>query len=130
MSETPRTDLQVEIARAQGHDGYVNAAFARVVEGELLDARGALEAQRKNYIDLCEAVTGDDGTIAGTIDPFALAKRLRAENAKLRTALDDIHIWAHCIAKAGPLHTPTLEAVWPAFNRIAVMATAGLQRIK
>lgn len=37
MSDTPRTDLQIQVARTQGHDGYVHASFARVLEMEIAD---------------------------------------------------------------------------------------------
>ncbi len=54
--------------------------------------------------------------------------RIGALNTTLRAALDDIHLTAHCLAKAGPLVTPTLDVAWSHFNRIAAKATAALAR--
>ncbi len=51
---------------------------------------------------------------------------IERENAKLREALSEIHVAAHCISKAGPLNTPTLADAWSQFDRLAVMATAAL----
>lgn len=51
-----------------------------------------------------------------------------AELARLREALHDIHVTAHCISKAGPLTTPTLQDAWGKFDRIAVKATGALTR--
>ena len=42
MSDTPRTDLQVQVAQRQRHDGYVHASFARVLEGENADLKAAI----------------------------------------------------------------------------------------
>jgi regulator of replication initiation timing len=54
--------------------------------------------------------------------------RLRAENAKLREALKEISTTAHCIAKAGPLNTPTLQDAWGKFMAIDAMATKALSK--
>ncbi len=54
--------------------------------------------------------------------------RIGALNTTLRAALDDIHLTAHCLAKAGPLVTPTLDEAWSHFNRIAAKATNALHQ--
>ncbi len=51
---------------------------------------------------------------------------LERENTRLRAALEDISTIAHCLAKAGPLNTPTLQAAWGQFMRIDSMVTAAL----
>ncbi len=43
-----------------------------------------------------------------------------------REELNSIHTTAHCISKAGPLNTPTLQDAWRKFDLIAVMATNAL----
>ena len=48
------------------------------------------------------------------------------EIAKLREALKEISTTAHCIAKAGPLNTPTLQDAWWKFMHIDAMATKAL----
>lgn len=45
-------------------------------------------------------------------------------------ALDDIHISAHCIAKAGPFGTPTLDKAWPQFMELAVKATNAIYQAR
>lgn len=51
--------------------------------------------------------------------------RERIKNRILQRTLSAIHDVAHCAAKAGPLHTPTLSDAWPKFNRLATMAVHG-----
>ncbi len=55
-------------------------------------------------------------------------EKLERENAKLREALEEIATTAHCIAKAGPLTTPTLQDAWGKFMRIDTMATKALSK--
>lgn len=52
--------------------------------------------------------------------------RLRAEDAELRRALEEIATDAHCIAKAGPLSVPTLDVAWNRFTAISGRATSAL----
>jgi hypothetical protein len=47
---------------------------------------------------------------------------------QLRETLEEIGTHAHCLAKAGPLNTPTLAAAWSHFMQLSVMATAALHR--
>ena len=49
--------------------------------------------------------------------------RLEAENATMRAGLEEIRTSAHCLAKAGPLTTPTLDDAWGHFMHLS--ATAG-----
>lgn len=49
---TPRTALQIMVARSQGHDGYVHAAFATVLEGELTDLHAELASLKQSILDL------------------------------------------------------------------------------
>ena len=52
------------------------------------------------------------------------------ENAALKEALRDIATTAHCIAKAGPLTTPTLQDAWGKFMKIDSMASNALAKNK
>lgn len=46
-----------------------------------------------------------------------------------RKTLDDIHLQAHCIAKAGPLNTPTLQDAWGKFMEISAKAGGAAHKI-
>lgn len=62
-----------------------------------------------------------------------LARSLGAAEAQinqLRAALSDIGTTAHCLAKAGPLTTPTLDAAWSHFMAISAKATGALGGVK
>jgi len=54
--------------------------------------------------------------------------KIETENAALRKALEDIATTAHCIAKAGPLTTPTLQDAWGKFIKIDSMASNALSK--
>jgi hypothetical protein len=54
--------------------------------------------------------------------------KIETENAALRKALEDIATTAHCIAKAGPLTTPTLQDAWGKFMKIDSMASNALSK--
>ena len=56
----------------------------------------------------------------------ARVKELEAKNARLRAALEDVSLLAHCISKAGPLNTPDLETAWRKFDLISVKAAEAL----
>jgi hypothetical protein len=49
------------------------------------------------------------------------------ETAELREALSEISAYAHCLAKAGPLNTPTLDDAWMHFTQLSVAAAAALR---
>lgn len=51
---------------------------------------------------------------------------MREQNARLRAALEDVSLLAHCISKAGPLNTPDLETAWRKFDLISVKAAEAL----
>lgn len=55
---------------------------------------------------------------------------LEGEIARLKQTLSDIHTFAHCTAKAGPLNTPDLQDAWSKFMQISAMATNGLAGTK
>jgi hypothetical protein len=74
--------------------------------------RETLSDEAKNYFDIAQV---------------RLPELLR-ENAKLREALKEISTTAHCIAKAGPLNTPTLQDAWGKFMAIDAMATKALSK--
>ena len=74
--------------------------------------RETLSDEAKNYFDMAQV---------------RLPELLR-ENAKLREALKEISTTAHCIAKAGPLHTPTLQDAWGKFMQIDTMAKKALSK--
>jgi hypothetical protein len=70
-------------------------------------------------------VGAEDWAINQVIDKVI---ELENENAKLREALKEISTTAHCIAKAGPLNTPTLQDAWGKFMAIDAMATKALSK--
>jgi len=74
--------------------------------------RETLSDEAKNYFDMAQ---------------IRLPELLR-ENEKLREALKEISTEAHCIAKAGPLNTPTLHDAWGKFMAIDAMATKALSK--
>lgn len=53
-----------------------------------------------------------------------------AKIARLKTTLEDISTTAHCIALAGPRHTPTLEDAWAKFLLIDVKASRALAEVR
>lgn len=57
-------------------------------------------------------------------------EKLQKENDELKEVLRDIATTAHCIAKAGPLNTPTLQDAWGKFMKIDSMASNALSRNK
>ncbi len=72
-----------------------------------------------------EQIYGDRYGANGNVERVRfLAEKI----TRLRAALEDIRTTAHCIAKAGPLHTPTLQDAWAKFNQISVAATVALSR--
>ncbi len=79
--------------------------------------------KQQHYNDLL--VGAEDWAINQVIDKVI---ELENENAKLREALKEISTTAHCIAKAGPLNTPTLQDAWGKFMAIDAMATKALSK--
>lgn len=62
-------------------------------------------------------------------DPVEIGKIIDAAIEALEryeSSLQEIHTFAHCAAKAGPLNTPTLEEAWNKFMQISAIATKGL----
>ena len=95
------------------HSGAVYADFARTLEHELAEAK--------------------EKQVAASQNADANLERIMQLRAALRIAceaLDNIHITAHCIAKAGPLNTPTLQDAWGKFMDLEVMAVKGLSAIR
>jgi hypothetical protein len=82
------------------------------------------EIKIKNQAERIRYLEGATNHATGT----PLSKAL-AELAKAREALDEIRTLAHCISKAGPLHTPTLDDAWAEFDRISVNASRALHAI-
>jgi hypothetical protein len=58
---------------------------------------------------------------------LAEVKRQEVEIERLRDALRDVATTAHCISKAGPLHTKTLAEAWNKFDHISVKATGAIK---
>jgi hypothetical protein len=81
------------------------------------------EMKQQHYNDLL--VGAEDWAINQVIDKVI---ELENENSKLREALKEISTTAHCIAKAGPLNTPTLQDAWGKFMAIDAMATKALSK--
>ena len=76
-------------------------------------------------------IVGDLGQVTETICKRisrvdAKVAELEAQNARLRAALEDVSLLAHCISKAGPLNTPDLETAWRKFDLISVKAAEAL----
>ncbi len=63
---------------------------------------------------------------SGRVVDLKVAQQLETELAAARAALSDIHTTAHCLAKAGPLHTPDLKTAWSHFLHLSAKATLAL----
>jgi len=81
------------------------------------------EMTQQHYNDLLAGA--EDWAIHQVIDRVL---EMENENAKLREALKEISTEAHCISKAGPLNTPTLQDAWGKFMHIDAMATKALSK--
>ena len=81
------------------------------------------EMTQQHYNDLLAGA--EDWAIHQVIDRVL---EMENENAKLREALKEISTEAHCISKAGPLNTPTLQDAWVKFMRMDAMATKALSK--
>ena len=73
-------------------------------------------------------MSGSSDHIIDQMEALHAQNTLHEQNALLRAALEDIHLTAHCIAKAGPLNTPTLDIAWGKFMEIGAKATNALYR--
>ncbi len=121
MTDTPHTQkVQVVNLGKPWHHAY-KELYSHACEQEKEIAklreekqwlRETLSDEAKNYFDIAQV---------------RLPELLR-ENAKLREALKEISTTAHCIAKAGPLNTPTLQDAWGKFMAIDAMATKALSK--
>ncbi len=121
MTDTPHTQkVQVVNLGKPWHHAY-KELYSHACEQEKEIAklreekqwlRETLSDEAKNYFDIAQV---------------RLPELLR-ENAKLREALKEISTTAHCIAKAGPLNTPTLQDAWGKFMHIDAMATKALSK--
>ena len=124
------SDLDAAIER----DGYKLPASAKVLEARVKELE-ALEPKRAQFdSDHCmhvlvphdkyeqmeRAETRLRELQAGDYE------KLEAQNARLRAALEDVSLLAHCISKAGPLNTPDLETAWRKFDLISVKAAEAL----
>lgn len=63
---------------------------------------------------------------SGIVVDLEVVQQLERELAAARAALEDIRTSAHCLAKAGPLLTPTHDDAWGQFMKLEVKAVAGL----
>ena len=55
---------------------------------------------------------------------------LKEKLDEVRGVISNIHDEAHCIEKAGPISTPTLDIAWGKFGHLALKATQALQLLK
>jgi hypothetical protein len=70
---------------------------------------------------------GPGHSTCGLADELTVrAEKAEAEVERLREALSEIRTSAHCIAKAGPLNTPTLQDAWSKFMMISAAASGAL----
>jgi hypothetical protein len=115
---------------AQTGSGEVDmneALRVKTIDGKytvILENDGKLRAER--YNQPWRECVGDGLILALAQDIEIWSERAKATQEKLDealAALHDIHITAHCIAKAGPANTPTLQDAWAKFMKIAAMAT-------
>lgn len=99
MSEKydPVTALREEVERFKATNTFTPMLVtgfyiqAGVVLNKLAELQKAFEIQRKNYLDLCNAVIGESGTFVGSPNPFELAKSNREEVVELRKQLKALH---------------------------------------
>jgi len=124
--DTPRTDAMTASHIKVGgfgmtvHSGAVYADFARTLERELTEVKvhfKQADEERHQQSSIIEELAQERAQLRATI-------RIACET------LDSIHITAHCIAKAGPLNTPTLQDAWVKFMDLEGMAVKGLSAIR
>ncbi len=123
--------------RLEDYDDLQDQLFAARQEAETLAKRiKELEETELEYSAFCAQFRRKNKTlICHPSEATKTINTFRAELAALRNAateaggvLQDIHLLAHCIAKAGPLNTPTLEVAWSKFELLAVKAVEGISR--
>lgn len=134
--EAPRRDAYV---RAAGLDPEEWIIMPRVEWGKhmgtsvsLLVERNRLRAQLPDGMEHCTIQFKEcpEGHGWLTATNWVQHGCPTCERNRLRAALSDIHLKAHCLTKAGPLHTLTLDKAWGHFMKIGVMATAALAERK
>lgn len=122
-----------ELQTTQAVQSKLKQEVARLQEA--LEKIQTLGLYPEDMLDICNQTLAKEQKPAGLPDTpgAALAlirsgyiKKIQEENAVLRAALEDIATFAHCTAKAGPLHTPDLAAAWAKFMQINVKASAAL----
>lgn len=124
MSATPRTDAEMERTLGDPSPEFTRglelelAAYHKTHRWNVRDDRG------DDSLLICRG--GHERSEECDEQRYVPAEPLEQEIVRLRAALEDIGTTAHCLAKAGPLHTPTLAEAWPQFMRLDRMATAAL----
>ena len=117
----------VQHARERGREMQrAEAAEARVAMADqsIDELQAALNTQQARVAELeAEALNGRHAVFTDLKAQLAAANE---QNARLRAALEDVSLLAHCISKAGPLNTPDLETAWRKFDLISVKAAEAL----
>jgi len=100
--------------------------FNRTVHGYLLMLEHCADPE-KDFIDFKPGTSPDEiEALRKRAEAAERVRELEAKNARLRAALEDVSLLAHCISKAGPLNTPDLETAWRKFDLISVKAAEAL----
>ncbi len=113
----------------QGEVAQMKAELVQLVWSES-ELKRALEETRAAYTTLRQLVEAYQMVHDVDVDwddyPKETLAMAHQEIDRLRAALEDISTTAHCLAKAGPLNTPTLDAAWGHFLDIDRKATNAL----
>ncbi len=113
----------------QSEVAQMKAELVQLVWSES-ELKRALEETRAAYTTLRQLVEAYQMVHDVDVDwddyPKETLAMAHQEIDLLRAALDDIRTTAHCLAKAGPLNTPTLQDAWSQFMRLEVIAAQAL----
>lgn len=89
-TESLRSELDAaNVTRIENFNGWQHALKScDQLRTELAEARRSFELQRRNYIELCEAVLGDGSTTSEVKDICAIAKEARRDKERAEVTID------------------------------------------
>lgn len=105
---------------------FIKESDYDALERECVALRAALSSSCDDEREMAIS-EGPGHSTCGLADELTIrAEKAEAENAIFKDALEEIRTAAHCIAKAGPMNTPTLQDAWAKFMMISSAASSAL----